>query len=93
MKMTRVIVEGHVQGVFFRDYTRRQASSLKLVGWVRNLRNGSVEAMFAGAEENVAAMIDWLKLGSPRSRVDNLIVETIESDEYLTTFDIRYDYW
>lgn len=93
MKMTHVIVEGHVQGVFFRDYTRRQACQLNLLGWVRNLRNGTVEVMLAGADKDVAAMLDWLKQGSPRSRVDNLIVETVESDEYMTTFEVRYDHW
>ena len=93
MKITHVIVEGQVQGVFFRDYTRREAKSLNLVGWVRNLRNGTVEVAFAGADQDVAAMLEWLKKGSPRSRVDNLIVKTTETDEYITTFEIRYDPW
>lgn len=93
MKMTHVIVEGQVQGVFFRDYTRRQARDLNLLGWVRNLRNGKVEVMLAGADQDVAAMLDWLKQGSPRSRVDNLLVETVESDEDPATFEVRYDPW
>ncbi len=93
MKMTHVIVEGMVQGVFFRDYTRREARNLNLVGWVRNLRDGTVEVVFSGADRDMAAMLEWLKKGSPRSRVDNLIVKTIETDEYITTFDVRYDPW
>lgn len=92
MKMTHVIVEGRVQGVAFRDYTRREATQLGLSGWVRNLRNGSVEVMLAGADRDIAAMLEWLKKGSPRARVDNLMVETVAADEHFTTFDIRYDY-
>ena len=91
MKMTHVIVEGQVQGVFFRESTRREASHLDLSGWVRNVKDGTVEVMLAGPDR-VAAMLDWLKRGSPRSRVDKLRVETIESDEELTPFAIRYDY-
>ena len=90
MKMTHVIIEGLVQGVCFRDYTQRQAFILNLTGWVRNLGNGSVEAMLAGADQDVAAMLDWLKVGSPRSRVDNLIVEHIESDDKFAGFEVRY---
>ncbi|KJR96436.1 MAG: hypothetical protein VR65_28335 [Desulfobulbaceae bacterium BRH_c16a] len=92
MKMTHVIVEGHVQGVFFRSYTERQASLLNLNGWVRNIGNGTVEAMFAGADKDVAAMLEWLKIGSPGSRVDNLRVETVDSDEKVTSFEVRYNH-
>lgn len=90
MKMTHVLVEGLVQGVYFRDYTQRQAYILNLSGWVRNLQNGSVEVMLSGTDRNVSAMLDWLKVGSPRSRVDNLIVEQIESDDTFTGFEVRY---
>ena len=90
MKATHIIVEGRVQGVFFRDYTRKQALQLNLTGWVRNLRDGSVEAVMCGSEDNISAMIEWLKEGSPLSRVDNLQREEIDSDEKHTTFKVRY---
>jgi acylphosphatase len=90
MKMTHVLVEGLVQGVCFRDYTQRQAYILNLSGWVRNLENGSVEVMLSGTDSSVSAMLDWLKVGSPRSRVDNLIVKHIESDDTFTGFEVRY---
>lgn len=93
MKMTHVIVEGQVQGVFFRESTRREASRLDLFGWVRNVKDGTVEVMLAGPDSRVAAMLDWLRQGSPRSRVAGLRIETVESDEELTTFEIRFDHW
>jgi acylphosphatase len=90
MKMTHVIVEGLVQGVWFRDSTQRQALALHLSGWVRNLANGSVEVMLAGPDQDVSAMLDWLKHGPPRARVDNLIIEHFDSDEQMSEFEVRY---
>lgn len=90
MKTTHVQVEGRVQGVYFRDYTQRQAYQLNLSGWVRNKLDGSVEAILSGDDTNVKAMLEWLKQGSPLSRVDNIhIHETITEEEY-TTFEVRY---
>jgi acylphosphatase len=90
MKTTHIIVKGRVQGVFFRDYTLKQAQQLNLTGWVRNLRDGSVEALLCGLEDNISSMLEWLGEGSPHSRVDNLQREDVESDEKHTTFEIRY---
>lgn len=90
MKATHVIVKGRVQGVFFRDYTQRQAEQLNLTGWVRNLRDGSVETVICGSEDNISSMLEWLKAGSPHSRVDNLQKEEIDSDEKYTSFEVRY---
>ncbi len=90
MKTIHVIVEGRVQGVCFRDYTYRQALQLNLSGWVRNKADGTVEAMFSGAENDVHSMLDWLWQGSPRSRVDNVRTRELPSEENLTTFEIRY---
>jgi acylphosphatase len=90
MKAVHVIAKGRVQGVYFRDYTRRQALQLNLTGWVRNLPDGSVEATLCGKEIDVSSMLDWFKQGSPLSRVDNLLVEKVEADEAFTAFEIRY---
>jgi acylphosphatase len=90
MQTTHVIVEGLVQGVCFRDYTRRQAYALQLTGWVRNLPNGSVEAMFCGPSDKVAEMLQWLRRGSPHSRVDGLHIREEVTEEHFTTFEIRY---
>ncbi len=68
-KRIHALVHGRVQGVFFRDYTRREALRLGLTGWVRNLATGSVETEFEGNPDQVQAMLDWLSIGSPQSLV------------------------
>lgn len=68
-KRIHALVHGRVQGVFFRDYTRREALRLGLTGWVRNLATGSVETEFEGNPEQVEAMLSWLSIGSPQSLV------------------------
>ena len=85
-----VIVKGRVQGVFFRDYTQRQALHYALTGWVRNLPDGSVETRICGKKEVVTAMLSWLKKGSPQSRVDTIIVTDINVNEKFSSFEIRY---
>lgn len=89
-KTVHVIVEGRVQGVFFRDYTRRQANQLKLKGWARNLSDGSVEIMLSGKQQKVDSMIEWFRIGSPLSTVSSLHVEEVLPTEKLFSFEIRY---
>lgn len=62
-------MHGRVQGVAFREYTRRQAAQLGLSGWVRNLADGTVEVEFEGPAAPVAALLAWLATGSPAARV------------------------
>ncbi len=90
MQMTHVIIKGLVQGVCFRDHTRRMALTLQLTGWVRNLTNGSVEALLCGKNDKVAEMLEWLKQGSPRSRVDELLLDEVVGEDPPVTFSIRY---
>lgn len=90
MKTVHVIVEGRVQGVGFRDYTHRQAYQLNLSGWVRNNRDGTVEAVFKGEEKDVQSMLNWLWQGSPHSRVDNVRTSDISTEEDFSTFQVRY---
>lgn len=68
-----VYIEGRVQGVWFRGWTEKQASKLGLSGWVRNLRDGRVEAVFAGDPDKVEAMLALCKKGPPMARVDNIV--------------------
>jgi acylphosphatase len=70
-----VWISGRVQGVFYRDNTRRWASSLKLSGWVRNLPDGRVEAVVEGEKERIESLVGKLKEGPPLSRVDNVQTE------------------
>ena len=65
-------VSGRVQGVFYRDSTRKKAIELNVTGWVRNLVDGRVEVMICGEENNVRALEQWLWQGPPRARVDQV---------------------
>jgi len=80
MQIRRVYakVHGRVQGVFFREYTRRQGEALGLNGWVRNLADGTVEAVVEGEADRVATMVAWLHTGSPQSSVAS--VDTKEEE-------------
>jgi acylphosphatase len=81
-------VSGRVQGVFYRDHTRRWASSLGLTGWVRNLMDGRVEAVVEGERNDIETLISRLKEGPPMARVDNVNVEWQPSREEFTDFRI-----
>jgi acylphosphatase len=75
-RSVRVRIEGGVQGVGYRYWTERVAGELGLTGWVRNCRDGSVEAQFAGAVGDVAQMLQRCKAGPPSARVT--AVEIVE---------------
>jgi acylphosphatase len=85
---SRVVVRGYVQGVFFRDSCRRQASTRGVAGWVTNRPDGAVEAVFEGDAGAVAAMVDWCRRGPRGADVDS-VDETSEEPEGLTRFEIR----
>ena len=89
MKRAHVYIYGKVQGVWFRAHTKEMAIKLNIKGWVRNLADGSVEAVFEGIEEHVDQMIHWCNKGSPRARVSKVDVEYSDSMG-LTEFKIYY---
>lgn len=68
-KRMHAIVHGKVQGVAFREYTRREAERLGLSGWVGNLPDGTVEVIFEGSQVQAETLLAWLATGSPFSRV------------------------
>jgi acylphosphatase len=84
----RVLVSGEVQGVFFRDTCRRVAGQQGVAGWVRNLPDGRVEAVFEGDPESVERLVSWARRGPSRARVTALTVHD-EPVERLTAFEIR----
>jgi acylphosphatase len=84
----RVVVHGQVQGVFFRDSCRREASSRGVAGWVANRPDGAVEAVFEGDPEAVQAMLDWCRRGPRGADVDS-VEESREDPEGLSRFEIR----
>ncbi len=71
-KAVRALIHGRVQGVFFRDWTVRNASSLGLDGWVRNRSDGTVEALFVGPDEEVEKMIKMAHVGPPAAKVSEI---------------------
>jgi acylphosphatase len=84
----RVVVHGDVQGVFFRDSTRRMASSRGVAGWVSNRHDGTVEALFEGEADAVASMVSFCHEGPRGADVERVDV-TDEEPEGLTGFDVR----
>lgn len=86
---TRVIISGKVQGVFFRVCAKQMADKLELSGWVKNLPDGRVEAVFEGPKDRVGQMLDWCWKGPTNAKVEKVEeVEKVES-ERLTGFEIR----
>ena len=86
---TRITVDGRVQGVYFRDSAHCTAAGLGLAGWVRNLRDGRVEAVFEGEQDAVQRAVDWARLGPERALVTKF-EEFAEEPEGLVDFEIRY---
>lgn len=90
MKRVHVFVSGRVQGVFFRAETQNKAISLNLTGWVRNISDGRVEAVFEGKKDNTKKMIDWCKRGPNFASVINIeVIEEPYTGEF-EDFRIRY---
>jgi acylphosphatase len=83
----RVLVHGHVQGVFFRDTTRRLAAERGVAGWVRNRRDGTVEAVFEGERNSVETLVRFCEQGPHGASVSRLEVIEEES-EGLTGFRV-----
>ena len=80
-------VFGRVQGVFFRDTCRRLAEQYGVAGWVRNLPDGRVEAVFEGPAEDVGHLVDWARHGPRYTVVDHIAIQA-EPPEGLDTFRI-----
>jgi acylphosphatase len=85
----RVLVAGFVQGVSFRWYTADRARQGGVSGWVRNLPDGRVEAVFEGAPDAVASMVDWCRAGPRHAEVSHLEEITDEPPEGLRGFEVR----
>ena len=80
MESRRLVITGIVQGVGFRYAMLAQARLLGVTGWVRNRRDGSVEAMVSGDAGQLAAMLDWSRSGPAGAAVDNVMIETADGD-------------
>ena len=90
MKRVHVYISGRVQGVFFRAETERTARSLNLAGWVRNMEDGRVEALFEGEDKNVDQMLVWCHTGPPHARVDHVTMIEEPYTGNLRGFNVSY---
>ena len=84
-----VFVTGRVQGVGFRVHTQMQAESLGLTGWVRNVWDGRVEAVFEGPQVAVQRMVDWCRRGPPAAHVTNVEVHRDAATGEFHGFHVR----
>jgi acylphosphatase len=84
----RVLISGRVQGVFFRDTCRRVAQEHGVAGWVRNLPDGRVEAVFEGPDDQVRRVVEWARTGPRLAVVDQVAIEA-EPPEGLAGFQVR----
>ena len=92
MGMTRHLrISGRVQGVGYRDALRREALARGLAGWVRNRRDGTVEAVLQGGTAAIEEMIVWARRGPPAARVDRVEAEDA-SEEFARHYD-GFEHW
>lgn len=91
IKRAHVFISGRVQGVFFRQNALKKAKSLGISGWIKNTKDGRVEAIIEGEEEKINTMIEWLKIGPPLARVKNIEIIWEKAKEEFQDFEIQYD--
>jgi acylphosphatase len=87
-----VFVSGYVQGVFFRSKTQREAERRNVKGWVRNLPDGRVEAVFEGEEKAVKALVEFCRRGPSGAEVTNVDVEWESYEGEFDAFRIKYGF-
>lgn len=85
-----VLISGHVQGVFYRTSTQRQANAGGVRGWVRNLPDGQVEALFEGHQTAVERLVAWCRIGPDNAYVTDVNVRYEAYRAEFTSFSVRY---
>jgi len=88
-KTVHVYIRGRVQGVFFRANTKEQAEKQGVQGWVRNMTDGRVEALFEGDARAVDAMVDWCHKGSPLSNVKEVKAQVLTTPVGCPDFKVK----
>ncbi len=89
-KRIHAVVHGKVQGVWFRESSRQEAVKLGLLGWVRNLPDGSVETVFQGEGPAVIAFLGWLNIGSSHALVTRVDYDEEPVSEELQDYYVRF---
>jgi acylphosphatase len=88
MQAIKVLVEGKVQGVYFRVSAAKKAASLGLAGWVRNLDNGNVELLIQGPSSELEQLLVWCEKGPVLAKVANVYHEKAEFDDKIISFTV-----
>lgn len=86
-----IFVSGRVQGVFFRENTRKKTKELGITGWVRNLADGRLEAVFEGEKDKVEELVNWAKKGPMFAKVNGLESIPEEYQGEFNNFEIRHN--
>jgi len=86
----RLLVSGNVQGVFFRQALKVVAKKNDVLGWVRNLKDRRVEAVFEGDSNSLNSDIEWTRVGPANSRIDDIEVINEEFKNEFSTFEVLY---
>ncbi|MDP2906975.1 MAG: acylphosphatase [Nanoarchaeota archaeon] len=90
MRRVHVLISGRVQGVFFRANTRRKAMDLNIKGWIKNLSDERVEAVFEGEDEAVKEMVEFCKKGPFGAKITRTEVKEEKYTGEFTSFEIGY---
>jgi len=89
-KRIRIIVTGKVQGVFFRQALKVMAKKNNVFGWVKNLKDGRVEAVLEGAEDKVSRLVEWSHGGPANARVEDIEIHNEKFSGKFLKFDVLY---
>lgn len=82
MQTVRIIINGEVQGVFFRATAKEVAKKYEITGWIKNREDGNVEAIIYGQENKVKNFIEWCKTGPEKAKVENVTVYELPDIKY-----------
>ena len=88
-KAVKVIISGRVQGVFYRASTQQAANRLNIKGWVKNLPDGCVEAVFEADDKTIDQMVEWCRKGPANAAVSEVAIEPCPVENFIS-FDIEY---
>lgn len=92
MQTVHILIEGEVQGVFYRATAKKIADRLAVTGWIQNIPGGNVEAVVSGSEEHLKQFIDWCREGPPLSKVNDVIIsyqkETVFEDFSILRYNV-----
>lgn len=88
MPTVHLIINGRVQGVFYRATARQVAKEMGITGWVKNTDEGEVEIVATGTLEQLRKLIDWCKVGPSQAKVKEVVIEYLEEESF-KNFEIR----